>query len=141
MATSWAEELTLLTEDVTPPPPPHPAKIINRRDTSKSESSPLLFNMLFSSSANSAKILIVISGGSANIESSDSLVPLLCVPGFPRVCSEQRKNYKHKIQKDYKDRVKTFFNAEAMIRIIRKKVCDMDYNFFSVFAVIFADIS
>ena len=34
---------------------------------------------------------VIISGGSADIESSNSLVPWLCVPGFPLVSSEQRK--------------------------------------------------
>ncbi len=33
----------------------------------------------------------ILSGGSADIGSGNSLVPLLCVPGFPLVCFEQRK--------------------------------------------------
>ncbi len=33
----------------------------------------------------------ILSGGSADIGSVNALVPLLCVPGFPLVCSEQRK--------------------------------------------------
>jgi len=87
--------------------------------------------MLFSSSAKSINIVtaIVISGGSANLESRDSLVPLLCVPGFPQVCSEQRKKYRLKNQEYYKDRLKSQSNAKAIIRTIRKKVCDMEYMF------------
>jgi hypothetical protein len=54
-----------------------------------------LFNISCSSSALSWICMIaILSGGSANIESDNSLVPLLCVPRFPLVCSVQRKNEK-----------------------------------------------
>jgi len=45
---------------------------------------------------NIKKPLEILSGGSADIEYYDSLVPLLCVPGFPLVCSDQRKIKKYK---------------------------------------------
>ena len=32
-----------------------------------------------------------IFGGSTDSESGNSLLPIICVPGFPLVCSEQRK--------------------------------------------------
>jgi hypothetical protein len=81
---------------------------MTNRDASKNANVRFLFNMIISSSANSVNIVTaaVISGGSANLESRDSLVPLLCVPGFPQVCSEQRKNYRLKNQEYYKDRLK-----------------------------------
>jgi hypothetical protein len=54
----------------------------------------------------------ILSGGSADINSSNSLVPLLCVPGFPLVCSEQRKIEKSESINALNDRVR--FKSHTM---------------------------
>jgi hypothetical protein len=72
-------------------PPPHPTRIVMINDARRMTYD-LLFTISCSSSALSGTCMItILSGGSADIESDNSLVPLLCVPGFPLVCSEQRK--------------------------------------------------
>ena len=58
----------------------------------------------------------ILSGGSADIDSSNSLVPFLCVPRFPMVCSEQRKIKIHKTINAINDHVRVESHVDVIVR-------------------------
>jgi hypothetical protein len=108
-------------------PPPHPAVTMISSDMKRIENTFFTDIGYSPLSCGYKKPPDILSGGSADIGSVNALVPLLCVPGFPLVCSEQRKMKKFDFQMRY-HRGRYSFCIGVRIAEIPGIVCDSGYK-------------